>query len=85
MSANELDHTFKVLLAGDIGVGKTSLLSRLVEHNYTGLHPHDPTIDIDIRTKSFELWGETVNLEIVSLIPAIRRSGNDQPIYWDVI
>jgi Ras-related protein Rab-1A len=61
MSANDIT-VFKLLLIGDSGVGKSSLLMRYVNDIYTG--SYISTIGIDFKVKTIELDGQKVQLQI---------------------
>merc|ERR1712063_4512 len=52
----------KVVLLGDSGVGKTSLMDRYVNRNYTS--QYKPTIGADFLTKEIEVGKTTVTLQI---------------------
>lgn len=52
----------KLLIIGDSAVGKTSILLRFTEDEFST--SHFATIGIDIRNKSFELDGEQIKLQV---------------------
>ena len=56
------DYIFKVLLIGDSGVGKSSLLLRFADDTYTDCYIS--TIGVDFKIKTVELDGETVKLQL---------------------
>jgi Ras-related protein Rab-18 len=57
----EFDHLFKVLLIGDSGVGKSSLLLRFTSDTFDDL---SPTIGVDFKLKMISLQGKRLKLTI---------------------
>ena len=62
MNTTEYDHLFKLLLIGDSGVGKSSLLLRFTDNNYT--EDNISTIGVDFKIKTIEIDGKRVKLQI---------------------
>lgn len=60
------DALFKLLLIGDSGVGKSSLLLRFAEDHFSGHYLS--TIGVDFKIKTMELDGKVVKLQIVRCI-----------------
>lgn len=60
-SGGEFDHLFKVLLIGDSGVGKSSLLLRFTADTFDDL---SPTIGVDFKVKMMTLGGKRLKLTI---------------------
>jgi len=58
----EYDYLFKVLLIGDSGVGKSSILVRFAEDDFEEDRPC--TIGVDFKTKVIDLDGKKINLTI---------------------
>ena len=58
----EYDYLFKLLLIGDSGVGKSSLLLRFAEDAYTD--SYISTIGVDFKIRTIDLDGKTVKLQI---------------------
>jgi Ras-related protein Rab-1A len=56
---------FKILLLGDMGVGKTSLLIRFTENKFD--EGTIPTINGDFKTRSIESEGQVLHLQIWDL------------------
>ncbi|KAH9842470.1 GTP-binding protein ypt1 [Rhodofomes roseus] len=56
------DYLFKLLLIGDSGVGKSCLLLRFAEDNFTDSYLS--TIGVDFKIRTIELEGKTVKLQI---------------------
>lgn len=59
---DKYSHLFKLLLIGDSGVGKSSLLLRFADNSYTG--SHITTIGVDFKIKTLTLDNRTVKLQI---------------------
>eukprot|EP00897_Mesotaenium_endlicherianum_P007372 jgi/Mesen1/6663/ME000340S05823 len=57
----EFDHLFKVLLIGDSGVGKSSLLLRFTTDTFDDL---SPTIGVDFKLKLMQINGKKLKLTI---------------------
>lgn len=57
----EFDHLFKLLLIGDSGVGKSSLLLRFTSDTFDDL---SPTIGVDFKLKLMTLKGKKLKLTI---------------------
>ena len=53
---------FKIIIVGDSGVGKTSLMMRFVEGRYTG--SEKPTVAVDVSTAALDLGSSTVGLAL---------------------
>eukprot|EP01054_Gregarina_sp_Poly1_P011427 Gregarina_sp_Poly_1__11426@NODE_976_length_5498_cov_252_990794_g689_i0_p4_GENE_NODE_976_length_5498_cov_252_990794_g689_i0NODE_976_length_5498_cov_252_990794_g689_i0_p4_ORF_typecomplete_len142_score9_96Ras/PF00071_22/2_4e54Roc/PF08477_13/6e28Arf/PF00025_21/6_9e21SRPRB/PF09439_10/1_4e09Gtr1_RagA/PF04670_12/5e09MMR_HSR1/PF01926_23/3_7e06GTP_EFTU/PF00009_27/4_3e05Septin/PF00735_18/0_00014AIG1/PF04548_16/0_00029RsgA_GTPase/PF03193_16/0_15RsgA_GTPase/PF03193_16/6_9e02RsgA_GTPase/PF03193_16/32AAA_22/P len=58
----EYDYLFKLLLIGDSGVGKSCLLLRFADDNYT--ESYISTIGVDFKIRTIELESKTVKLQI---------------------
>lgn len=58
----EYDYLFKLLLIGDSGVGKSCLLLRFADDNYTDTFIS--TIGVDFKIKTISLDGKSVKLQI---------------------
>ena len=59
---SEYDALFKVLLIGDSGVGKSSILLRFTDDDFDEEHPC--TIGVDFKTKLVNLDNKKINLTI---------------------
>lgn len=60
--AREYDHLFKLLIIGDSGVGKSSLLIRFSDNTFSG--SYITTIGVDFKIRTVLLHGERVKLQI---------------------
>jgi Ras-related protein Rab-1A len=60
---SDADFVFKVVVVGDSGVGKTCLLNRFADGEFTEHFPS--TIGIDFKIKVVNVRGTTVKLQIV--------------------
>lgn len=58
---NDFDHLFKILLVGNSGVGKSSLLLRFTASKFDDL---SPTIGVDFKVKMVSLQGKRLKLTI---------------------
>lgn len=59
---NEYDYLFKLLLIGDSGVGKSSILIRFTDDSYS--EAFISTIGVDFKIKSIELDGKHIKLQL---------------------
>uniref|UniRef100_A0A6M2DM91 Ras-related protein Rab-35 n=1 Tax=Xenopsylla cheopis TaxID=163159 RepID=A0A6M2DM91_XENCH len=60
--AREYDHLFKLLIIGDSGVGKSSLLLRFADNTFSG--SYITTIGVDFKIRTVEIDGQRVKLQI---------------------
>jgi small GTP-binding protein len=60
--SNKFDYSFKFILVGDTGVGKTSLISRFIDGSF---HPnHEYTIGVEYGSKNIVISGKIIKLQI---------------------
>ncbi|KAF5729464.1 ras-related protein RABC2a-like isoform X2 [Tripterygium wilfordii] len=59
--SNGYDYSFKILLIGDSGVGKSSILLSFISNS---VHDVSPTIGVDFKIKLFSFGGKRVKLTI---------------------
>eukprot|EP01102_Stenamoeba_stenopodia_P010227 TRINITY_DN3062_c0_g1_i1.p1 TRINITY_DN3062_c0_g1~~TRINITY_DN3062_c0_g1_i1.p1 ORF type:complete len:204 (+),score=45.76 TRINITY_DN3062_c0_g1_i1:451-1062(+) len=62
MATNEYDHLFKLLIIGDSGVGKSSILLRFTEDDFEEDQPC--TIGVDFKVKMMDFANKKLNLTI---------------------
>jgi len=62
MATKDYDHLFKLLIIGDSGVGKSSLLVRFADNHFSG--NYITTIGVDFKIRTIEINGERVKLQI---------------------
>uniref|UniRef100_A0A915A2Q7 Uncharacterized protein n=1 Tax=Parascaris univalens TaxID=6257 RepID=A0A915A2Q7_PARUN len=60
--AHKYDFLFKLLLIGDSGVGKTSIIHRFTEDAFSPTYIS--TIGIDFKVKTIEVRGKRIKLQI---------------------
>jgi Ras-related protein Rab-1A len=59
---NEYDYLFKILLIGDSGVGKSSILTQFANKTFTDSYMS--TIGVDFTIKTVDIDGKAVKLQI---------------------
>ncbi|XP_074604519.1 RAS oncogene family member Rab35 [Brevipalpus obovatus] len=60
--SRDYDHLFKLLIIGDSGVGKSSLLLRFADNTFSG--SYITTIGVDFKIKTITVDGERIKLQI---------------------
>uniref|UniRef100_A0A2K6LYX0 Ras-related protein Rab-13 n=1 Tax=Rhinopithecus bieti TaxID=61621 RepID=A0A2K6LYX0_RHIBE len=60
--AEAYDHLFKLLLIGDLGVGKTCLIIRFAEDNFN--NTYISTIGIDFKIRTVDIEGKKIKLQV---------------------
>jgi Ras-related protein Rab-35 len=55
-ASRDYDHLFKLLIIGDSGVGKSSLLVRFADNTFSG--NYITTIGVDFKIRTIEVNGE---------------------------
>ncbi|KAK1900098.1 Ras-related protein Rab-38 [Dissostichus eleginoides] len=70
------EHLFKILVIGDLGVGKTSIIKRYVHQNFSP--NYRATIGVDFALKVLNWDQETVRLQLwdIAGLPPLRPSPN---------
>jgi len=60
--ARDYDHLFKLLIIGDSGVGKSSILLRFADNMFSG--SYITTIGVDFKIRTIDVGGERIKLQI---------------------
>ncbi|XP_073685856.1 ras-related protein Rab-38b [Garra rufa] len=79
MHNNRNEHLYKILVIGDLGVGKTSLIKRYVHQTYST--NYRATIGVDFALKVLNWDTETVRLQLWD-IAGQERFGNMTRVYY---
>lgn len=72
---HQKEHLYKILVIGDLGVGKTSIIKRYVHHNFSP--NYRATIGVDFALKVLNWDQETVRLQLWDI------AGTRQPFTHD--
>ncbi len=59
---NKFDYSFKFILVGDTGVGKTSLISRFIDGKFYPDHQY--TIGVEYGSKNISIGNKIIKLQI---------------------
>lgn len=79
MHNNRKEHLYKILVIGDLGVGKTSIIKRYVHQTYST--NYRATIGVDFALKVLNWDSETVRLQLWD-IAGQERFGNMTRVYY---
>ncbi|XP_060942312.1 ras-related protein Rab-38b [Limanda limanda] len=79
MQGPRKEHLYKVLVIGDLGVGKTSIIRRYVHQTYS--NNYRATIGVDFALKVLNCDSETVRLQLWD-IAGQERFGNMTRVYY---
>ncbi|XP_076833336.1 ras-related protein Rab-38 [Brachyhypopomus gauderio] len=79
MQNNQKEHLYKILVIGDLGVGKTSIIKRYVHQNFSS--NYRATIGVDFALKVLNLDQETIRLQLWD-IAGQERFGNMTRVYY---
>ncbi|XP_018604075.1 ras-related protein Rab-38 [Scleropages formosus] len=79
MQKIQKEHLYKVLVIGDLGVGKTSIIKRYVHQNFSP--NYRATIGVDFALKVLSWDAETVRLQLWD-IAGQERFGNMTRVYY---
>ncbi|XP_026872797.1 ras-related protein Rab-38 [Electrophorus electricus] len=79
MQNNRKEHLYKILVIGDLGVGKTSIIKRYVHQTYSA--NYRATIGVDFALKVLNWDSETVRLQLWD-IAGQERFGNMTRVYY---
>eukprot|EP00742_Colponemidia_sp_Colp-10_P000591 GILJ01000645.1.p1 GENE.GILJ01000645.1~~GILJ01000645.1.p1 ORF type:complete len:212 (+),score=27.32 GILJ01000645.1:165-800(+) len=87
----QYDHLIKLLLLGDSGVGKSSLLMRLAEDKFTpnfvttiGVDFKMRTVDIDGKKIKLQVWDTAGQERFRTITPAYYRSAMGVVLVYDI-
>ncbi|KAI5098625.1 ras-related protein Rab-38, partial [Silurus meridionalis] len=75
----QMEHRYKVLVIGDLGVGKTSIIKRYVHQNFSA--NYRATIGVDFALKVLNLDQDTIRLQLWD-IAGQERFGNMTRVYY---
>jgi len=87
----EYDHLFKVLLVGDSGVGKSCLMHRFIDDDFT--ESYISTIGVDFKIRTFAANDKTIKMQIwdtagqdrfFSITSSYYRNGHGIAVVFDV-
>jgi len=82
---------FKIVVLGDVSVGKSSIISRFVDNKFKG--DYEPSIGVDFASKSIKYKDRIIKLQIwdtagqekyKSLIPSYIRGSNIIFLIYDI-
>ncbi|KAG7322400.1 hypothetical protein KOW79_013746 [Hemibagrus wyckioides] len=79
MQNSQKEHLYKILVIGDLGVGKTSIIKRYVHQTYST--NYRATIGVDFALKVLSWESETVRLQLWD-IAGQERFGNMTRVYY---
>ncbi|KAJ8276679.1 hypothetical protein COCON_G00084310 [Conger conger] len=79
MQNNRKEHLYKILVIGDLGVGKTSIIKRYVHQSFST--NYRATIGVDFALKVLNWDSETVRLQLWD-IAGQERFGNMTRVYY---
>lgn len=91
MDSSVMAVRYKIVILGDVSVGKTSLISRIVDNKFN--EKYEPSIGVDFaskniiyREKSFktQIWDTAGQEKYRSLIPSYIRGSNIIVIVFDL-
>ncbi|MGH0172315.1 UNVERIFIED_CONTAM: hypothetical protein FKN15_063712 [Acipenser sinensis] len=80
MQNNQKEHLYKILVIGDLGVGKTSIIKRYVHQNYS--QNYRATIGVDFALKVLNWDTDTVVRLQLWDIAGQERFGNMTRVYY---
>lgn len=72
MQSNRKEHLYKILVIGDLGVGKTSIIKRYVHQTYST--NYRATIGVDFALKVLNWDSETVRLQLWDIAGSLPSS-----------
>lgn len=87
----DYDHLFKILLVGDSGVGKSCLMHRFIDDDFT--ESYISTIGVDFKIRTFNADDKTIKMQIwdtagqdrfFSITSSYYRNGHGIAVVYDV-
>lgn len=76
-SSHQKEHLYKILVIGDLGVGKTSIIKRYVHHNFSP--NYRATIGVDFALKVLSWDQETVRLQLWDIAGNLKFNSHLKP------
>lgn len=73
-SSHQKEHLYKILVIGDLGVGKTSIIKRYVHHNFSP--NYRATIGVDFALKVLSWDQETVRLQLWDIAGILKLNSH---------
>ena len=82
---------YKIIFVGDAGVGKTSIINRMMRHPYSD--SYEPSIGVDFISKNIKFRGQNIKLQIwdtagqekyKGLIPSYVRNSSIVFVVYDI-
>ncbi|KAG2489599.1 hypothetical protein HYH03_011880 [Edaphochlamys debaryana] len=71
-TSDDYDYLFKVVLIGDVGVGKSNLLSRFTRNEFS--LETKPSVGVEFETRFIELEGKTIKVQVWDSAGSYRRT-----------
>ena len=91
MNVKDYDHLFKIIILGDSGVGKTAILNRFSDDNFTETYATTVGIDFKIRTINIEgkriklqMWDTAGQERFRTLVASYYRGAHGTILTYDV-
>jgi len=90
MSPNELNSRFKILFLGDEGAGKTAIINRFTNNEFSG--DYSPTVGMDFKSNTLflggrmtklKIWDASGHMKFRSLIPQYIRDSDVIVLVYD--
>ena len=73
------DNVIKIMVIGDIGVGKTSIIRRYVDSDYSP--EYRISVQLDFRQKQVSVGKKSVNIQLWD-VPGHERFGGMTSVYY---
>ena len=79
-SKDDSSHTFKLVMVGDSGVGKSCLLEKFID--LSSNNAFISTIGVDVRTHVIKLDGQSVKLQVIFFYPKKKLVKTHARVYF---